>query len=193
MRKIMVAAVAAFAVLVLAGMGSSAYALSVSVDIPVSGSTKFKDQATIGSKTLSGLSGYRVGVDFGLLGVGYEAYEGKVDLTDCCGAPDFKEKTTFTDVQINLPIPMINIAVGYGFGQIKDTCADTGNGACADKWDATQYYVTVGIPIRMFDVHVSYHSISGKATGSAKYDPATGSGAGDLENKVILAGVRVGW
>jgi hypothetical protein len=190
MRKFTLAAAAAVAVLVLAGLGSSAHAINFSADVPVSGETKFKDISAIGSKTLSSLSGYRVGAGIGWIGLGYEAYEGKADLKSCCQVPDFKEKTTFTDVELQFPIPVINVALGYGVGQIKDECT----GGCKDTWDATQYYLTLGLPIfKVADIHVSYHSITGTATGKTKITAANPNAPGDLENTVYFIGARAGW
>jgi hypothetical protein len=187
MRKFTFAATAALAVLLLAGMGSSVYAINFSVDVPVAGDATIKGSGG-GSSTsfsYSGLSGYRVGAGIGWLGLGYEAYEGKTDLSKTIVPADFKLKSTFTDVEIQFPIPFMNLALGYGVGGIKGDCSL----GCKIEWDATQYYLTVGLPIaKVWDVHVGYHAIS--ASGKAD---SSGSKPGDIDSTVYFVGARVGW
>lgn len=93
-------------------------------------------------------------------GIGYENYETKLkkksgfDFGD-----DMKLKTTLYDIFYLLPIPIVNITIGGGFGNAKITTSD----GDSDSGMITQYFVQVGLPVlAVFDLHVSYHTINGK-------------------------------
>lgn len=181
MRKITLAAAAAFAVLLLAGMGSSAYAVYVSLDVPYYVDVKGKEAGDT-TTTVDSPSGYILGVGnlIGWFGVGYESYQGKVNVT---GAGDVVSaetlKYTFTDLLIDLPIPLVHLGLGYGVGQVKLDAFDA-------KWDASQYFARLGIPIgAIFDIHVGYHVISAKGTGTVEGDK--------FDSHTSTVGVRFGF
>jgi len=74
---------------------------------------------------------------------------------------DYKVATTIYNLYYLLPIPVINLTLGAGVGSTEmkcSTCAET-----FDKGSATQMYASLGFPIiPLFDLHLSYRSVSSK-------------------------------
>ena len=77
---------------------------------------------------------------------------------------DIKIATTMYNLYYLLPIPVINLTLGAGVGstEIKcDLCS-----AAYDKGGAVQGYASFGFPIiPLFDLHLSYRSITTKVKG----------------------------
>ena len=147
-----------------------AYAFSVSVGIPLS--------YTISDDTVAesdGTSGYLIGVQLPfLLGLGMDSYETKIKGTD-----DMKLTTDFYNIFYQLPVPIVNLVLGLGFGNQNIECT----GCDFTKGSATQWYTSIGMPIiPFFDIHLSYRSITSKNVANAadtKFDlsgNATGVG-----------------
>jgi hypothetical protein len=70
-----------------------------------------------------------------------------------------------------LPIPIVNLTIGVGVGKTNFLC-DGSDCTWQDGGSATQWYTSFGIPIiPLFDLHLSYRSVSSKietTTGSDK-------------------------
>ena len=90
-----------------------------------------------------------------MVGVGIESYKTKLKNSTTILA------TSMYDIFYQLPIPVINLIIGLGFGNQAlecDGCADA-----FDKGSATQWYTSIGMPlIPLFDIHLSYRSITSK-------------------------------
>ena len=91
-------------------------------------------------------------------------YETKVKDTDT------KIATTMYNLYYLLPIPVINLTFGVGVGNTEVKCETCS--AIYEKGGATQFYASLGFPIiPLFDLHLSYRSVSSKienTTGSSK-------------------------
>ena len=68
-----------------------------------------------------------------------------------------------------LPIPVINLTLGAGVGSTEVNCE-----TCStyyDKGGAVQGYVSLGFPIiPLFDLHLSYRSVTSKIKGKDLLD-----------------------
>jgi len=65
-----------------------------------------------------------------------------------------------------LPIPIINLTLGVGVGSTEVQC-----GNCTDKGSASQWYASFGMPIiPLFDLHLSYRSVSSKVKKKSSSD-----------------------
>jgi hypothetical protein len=128
-----------------------------------------------------GVSGYFFHVKFPILvGVGLESYETKIkDSTRKIG-------TTMYDIFYLLPIPIINLIVGLGAGEVELLCTTCSSNY--DKGTATQFYTSLGIPfLGIMDAHLSYRSVN--STIKAK----TGSDEYKTGGNVIGAGISIGF
>ena len=101
-------------------------------------------------------SGFLIGVQLPFaMGLGIDSYKTKLKETEV------KLGTDMYNIFYQLPIPVINLIIGLGFGNQALECA-----TCADEFDkgsATQWYTSVGFPIiPFFDIHLSYRSITSK-------------------------------
>ena len=122
--------------------------LSVSVGVPLSFQCETKCE-------LDSLSGYFLGVQLPFaLGLGMDSIKVK---------GKGQKSTSTIDIYnlfYQLPIPVINLIFGLGVG----SGSVEGDGS-EDYEDSTnnQWYTSIGIPlIPLFDIHVSYRSITSK-------------------------------
>ena len=151
--------------------------VSVSVGMPMSqaitGNFKGKSYGNAPDKT----SGYFLGVSFLSIGLGIDSYTTKFKTGDCKGCweaeVDAGLKTNMTNIFYQLPVPVVNLIIGLGTGTTEYVGTNT-NGkdfsVYFDKGSATQWYTSIGIPlIPLFDIHLSYRSITAKNIAS-KYD-----------------------
>ena len=151
LKKIFLTAIAVTSLLIY-NTTISAEIISLSVGIPIS--------HTIADETVAesdGVSGSFVHAKLPLIpvGLGFESY--KTNVKD--NAP-LKIATTMFDVFYLLPIPIINLTIGAGAGSVN---IDGGSGF--EKGLATQLYTSVGMPILpLFDIHLSYRSVTAKNT-----------------------------
>jgi len=158
------AAILAIALGTILAVGQSAHAdtLAVSADLPVSMSISAKSSGTTHNYNDSSVSGLGVGLSLPfLIGLGYENYSGAFS-----GAGNrFNYGVTMYDLFLNLPIPVVNIAIGAGVGN-----GSIGGGNVGSSYkDAslTQWFASLGVPILpLLDIHVGYHAFSG--TNDAK-------------------------
>ena len=115
--------------------------------------------------------GYFLGVGFLSFGLGIDSYTTKFKTGDCNGCwhaiTGGGLKTNMTNIFYQLPVPIVNLIIGLGMGtqEYDGKCDDDGN-PCSkyyDKGSATQWYTSIGMPlIPLFDIHLSYRSITGK-------------------------------
>jgi len=101
-------------------------------------------------------SGFLIGVQLPFaMGLGIDSYKTKLKETEV------KLGTDMYNIFYQLPIPVINLIIGLGFGNQALECT-----TCADEYgkgSATQWYTSIGMPIiPFFDIHLSYRSITSK-------------------------------
>ena len=152
MKKIILTVFAATSLLLYS---TQAFALlSVSVGMPMGHTVT---DATIHEAGYDAPSGFLIGVQLPIaMGLGIDSYKTKLKETD-----DYKLGTDMYNIFYQLPIPVINLIIGLGFGNQALECT-----TCADDYDkgsATQWYTSIGFPlIPLFDIHLSYRSITSK-------------------------------
>ena len=173
--------------LMLWAVPAKADLLSVHADIPLSFSPTQE-----GSDSPDSISGARVGLSLFILplGIAYESYE--VSYTS--DTVDSVDTYQIASVFVNLPVPVINIALGAGAGMVAGE-GELSNGAklTADDSAATSFFATLGYPILpLFDVHVGYQVINGNKVEVKK-------SSGGIENErdpsgtVWTAGIKIGF
>ena len=175
MKKIILTVFAATSLLLYS---TPSFALvSVSVGIPMSQTiTGTYSGASFGNAP-DKTSGYFLGVSFLSIGLGIDSYTTKFKTGDCNGCWDAKYaaglKTNMTNIFYQLPVPIVNLIIGLGTGTTEYVGTnDDGKDFSVffDKGSATQWYTSIGIPlIPLFDIHLSYRSITAKNIAS-KYD-----------------------
>jgi len=174
MKKIILTVFAATSLLLYS---TPSFALvSVSVGMPMSqaitGKLAGKSYGNAPDKT----SGYFLGVSFLSIGLGIDSYTTKFKTGDCNGCWEAKVdaglKTNMTNIFYQLPVPVVNLIIGLGTGTTEFVGTSGGKDFSAyfDKGSATQWYTSIGFPIiPLFDIHLSYRSITSKNIAS-KYD-----------------------
>ena len=168
--------------------------LAVSADLPVSSSVTLKSAGspatTYDSKSISG---FTLGVSFPfLLGLGYENYSSSFSKSSTNTKFDYD--VTMYDIFVNLPIPVVNIALGAGTGTGSVSHVNfPGMSSPFKDGDLTQWFASIGIPITpLVDVHVGYHSFSGKNKATTA---AAASGFSDItvDGSMYSVGVKIGF
>ena len=151
-------------------LSTQAFALiNFSVGVPLSHTMTGKD--TAGNDIESdGVSGTFVQIGVPILpGIGMDNYKTKIKCSSCTG--EIHVETTMYNLYYLLPIPIINLTGGVGAGKTKFLC-DGSDCNWQDGGNATQWYTSLGFPIiPLFDLHLSYRSVSSKietTTGSDK-------------------------
>ena len=150
--------------------------VSVSVGMPMSQTiTGTYSGASFGNAP-DKTSGYFLGVSFLSIGLGIDSYTTKFKTGDCKGCweaeVDAGLKTNMTNIFYQLPVPVVNLIIGLGTGTTEFVGTSGGKDFSAyfDKGSATQWYTSIGFPIiPLFDIHLSYRSITSKNIAS-KYD-----------------------
>ena len=154
MKKIILTVFAASSLLLYS---TQAFALlSVSVGVPLSHTFtgKESDGTEIKSDGVSGIF-IQVGVPV-LPGIGMDSYKTKIK-SDAL----LELETVIYNLYYLLPIPIINLTIGAGVGSTELQC--NGCAAFYDKGTANQWYASLGMPIiPLFDLHLSYRSVSSK-------------------------------
>ena len=162
MRKIILTVFAASSLLLYS---TQAFALfNLSFGVPLSHS--FSDSNVAES---DGVSGYFIQVGVPLLpGLGMDSYETKLKCAGC--DKEAKISTSMYNLYYQLPIPIVNLTLGIGAGKTQQLWG----GVALDDGAATQFYANVGIPIiPLFDIHLSYRSISSKIESTSGSDKGT--------------------
>ena len=167
-RKIIISCIAATS---LSLLSTQAFALiNFSVGVPLSHTATGKGVSGEDIET-DGVSGYVIQVGVPILpGIGMDSYKTKVKCPNC-GSTKLEVSTTMYNLYYLLPIPIVNLTVGVGAGKTKFLC-DGSDCDWQDGGGATQWYTSFGFPIiPLFDLHLSYRSVSSKienTTGSSK-------------------------
>ena len=163
MKKIFLTVFAASSLLLYS---TQAFALlNFSVGVPLSHT--FTGKYSSGEEVKSdGVSGAFIQVGVPLLpGIGMDSY--KTKLKD--NTPTVEVATMIYNLYYLLPIPIINLTLGVGVGSTELQCGD-----CTAKGSASQWYASFGMPIiPLFDLHLSYRSVSSKIknkSGSMEHD-----------------------
>ena len=152
-RKIILTA---FAATSLIFSSTQAFALiNFSVGIPFSHTVtgKYSDGTEVKTDGVSGMF-IQVGVPI-FPGVGMDSYKTKLKDTT------MELATMIYNLYYLLPIPIINLTLGVGAGSTELQCSDCSS--VYDKGSASQWYASFGMPIiPLFDLHLSYRSVSSK-------------------------------
>ena len=185
-RKIILTAFAATSLL-FAGTQAYAALLNFSAGVPFSHSITGK--SADGTKNIpDGTSGVFIQIGLPLLpGIGIDNYKTKLKQGDCTGCWNIPIdlETMMYNLYYILPIPIINLTVGAGIGTTEFQCSVCGE--LFDKGTASQWYASVGMPIiPLFDMHLSYRSISAK---NIKWK----DGRGKEDNSGSVMGLGIGF
>ena len=171
----------AFAATSLLFASTQAFALiNFSVGIPFSHtfSGNYNGGEAVKSDGVSGMF-IQVGVPM-FPGVGIDNYKTGVKSE----TTDVELDTMIYNLYYLLPIPMINLTLGVGAGSTElkcDVCSSV-----FDKGSATQWYASFGFPIiPLFDLHLSYRSVSSKI----KLKAAFGGTESDFGGNVMGLGI----
>ena len=166
-RKIIISCIAAAS---LVFFSTQAFALiNFSVGVPLSHTMTGQD--TSGNDVESdGVSGTFVQIGVPILpGIGLDNY--KTTIKNQYSSTVIELETTMYNLYYLLPIPIINLTIGVGAGKTNFLC-DGSDCTWQDGGNATQWYTSFGFPIiPLFDLHLSYRSVSSKietTTGSDK-------------------------
>ena len=165
MKKIILTVFAASSLLLYSTQAFALINFSVGVPLSHTITGKYSDGTEIKSEGVSGTF-IQVGVPM-LPGIGMDSYKTKIESDD-----PFELETMIYNLYYLLPIPIINLTLGVGTGSTTFKCSDCD--AYFDKGSASQWYASFGMPIiPLFDLHLSYRSVSSKIkskTGSAEHD-----------------------
>ena len=153
MNKIILTVFAASSLLLYSTQAFALINFSVGVPLSHTITGKNNDGSEIKAKGVSGTF-IQVGVPM-LPGIGIDSYKTKLEDSTT------ELATMIYNLYYLLPIPIINLTLGAGVGSTEMQC-----GTCAasfDKGTANQWYVSFGMPIiPLFDLHLSYRSVSSK-------------------------------
>jgi len=191
MSKAWLAMLAGVSLLLAQGI-AKADTLSVTADIPLQLQLKL-DKTDVGNS----VSGYKVGVSLPfLVGFGVEGYKAALDKKDFGAKGDLNLQ--LVDIFLNLPVPVVNIALGAGVGtaSFDPNKYDLGGGDSLklSSGTVTQYFASVGIPIAvLFDVHLGYHVLSGKFDTKTTTAGVTTKDSSDLKATLITLGAKAGF
>ena len=176
MKKIILTVFAASSMLLYS---TQAFALiNFSVGAPLSHTITGKDSDGTEIKS-DGVSGTFIQVGVPMLpGIGMDSYKTKLKVSTADLA------TMIYNLYYLLPIPIINLTVGVGTGSTELQCSSCA--ALFDKGSASQWYASFGMPIiPLFDLHLSYRSVSSKI----KIKSIAGGGEHDLSGNVMGLGI----
>ena len=152
MKKIILTVFAASSLLLYS---TEAFALiNFSVGVPLSHTITGKESDGTEIKS-DGVSGTFIQVGVPMLpGIGMDSYKTKLKNSTTTLA------TMIYNLYYLLPIPIINLTLGVGVGSTELQCSTC---AAFDKGSASQWYASFGMPIiPLFDLHLSYRSVSSK-------------------------------
>ena len=177
-RKIIMSCIAATSLILFS---TQAFALiNISVGVPLSHT--FTGKYDGGDEVKSdGVSGTFVQIGVPILpGIGMDSY--KTKLKDWSDPTDLE--TSIYNLYYLLPIPVINITLGAGVGSTE--IKFSGSEKYFDKGPASQVYASLGFPIiPLFDLHLSYRSVSSKV----KIKDSAGGGEHDMGGNVMGLGI----
>ena len=178
MKKIIIAVFAASSLLLYSTPSFALLNFSVGVPLSHTITGKMKGGEKIEPDGVSGAF-IQIGVPV-LPGIGIDSYKTKIKNSD----PDLA--TTIINLFYLLPIPVINLTVGIGIGSTELQCDGCSN--YYKKGSATQWYTSLGMSIiTLFDLHLSYRSVSSKIEVKAGDDDA--GEKNDLSGNVMGLGI----
>jgi len=152
MKKIILTVFAASSLLLYSTQAFALLNFSVGVPLSHTFTGKYGNGDEVKSDGVSGAF-IQVGVPV-LPGIGIDSY--KTKLKD--HTPTIEVATMIYNLYYLLPIPIINLTLGVGVGSTELQCGD-----CTAKGSASQWYASFGMPIiPLFDLHLSYRSVSSK-------------------------------
>ena len=159
-RKIIISWVAATSLILFSTQAFALLNFSVGVPLSHTFTGKYDGGDEVKSDGVSGTF-VQIGVPI-LPGIGMDSYKTKIKQDP--GSAKIDLETTIYNLYYLLPIPVINITLGAGVGSTELKCPSCA--AWFDKSSATQVYASLGFPIiPLFDLHLSYRSVSSKAKG----------------------------
>ena len=163
MKKIILTVFAASSLLLYSTQAFALLNFSVGVPLSHTFTGKFSDGTELES---DGASGYFIQIGVPMLpGIGMDSYKTKIKCASC--DKELNISTTMYNLYYLLPIPIINLTIGLGTGK---TQLESG-GVAGDDGTATQWYASFGMPIiPLFDLHLSYRSISSKIESTSGDD-----------------------
>ena len=167
MKKIIIAVFVASSLLLYS---TQAFALlNFSVGVPLSHTFTGKSVSGDDIESDGSPSGYFIQIGMPMLpGIGMDSYKAQVKCPTCDNP--FYVSTTMYNLYYLLPIPIINLTIGLGTGKTEYSYG----GVAIDDGAATQWYTSFGIPIiPLFDLHLSYRSISSKIESTSGRDKGT--------------------
>ena len=152
-RKIIISFIAATSLILFSTQAFALINISVGVPLSHTFTGKYSDGTEVKSDGVSGTF-VQIGVPI-LPGIGMDSY--KTKLKD---QVEVEVETSIYNLYYLLPIPIINLTIGAGVGSTKLNCSGC---EVFDKGPATQAYASLGFPIiPLFDLHISYRSVSSK-------------------------------
>ena len=156
-RKIIISCIVATSLILFSTQAFALINFSVGVPLSHTFTGKYDGGDEVKSDGVSGTF-VQIGVPI-LPGIGMDSY--KTGLKVLPGEEAVDLETSIYNLYYLLPIPVINITLGAGVGSTELKCS-----YCAtwfDKGSATQVYASLGFPIiPLFDLHLSYRSVSSK-------------------------------
>ena len=163
MKKIIITVFAATSLLLYSTPSFAVLNFSVGVPLSHTFTGKWSGGTAIES---DGVSGYFVQIGVPMLpGLGMDSHKAQIKCP-ACDDPVYIS-TTMYNLYYLLPIPIINLTLGIGTGKSQ---FESG-GATGDDGTATQFYTSIGVPIMpLFDLHLSYRSISSKIESTSGSD-----------------------
>ena len=154
-RKIIISCIAATSLILFSTQAFALINLSVGVPLSHTFTGKYNGGDEVKSDGVSGTF-VQIGVPI-LPGIGMDSY--KTKLKDWSDPTDLE--TSIYNLYYLLPIPVINITLGAGVGSTE--IKFSGSEKYFDKGPASQVYASLGFPIiPLFDLHLSYRSVSSK-------------------------------
>ncbi len=156
-RKIIISCIAATSLILFSTQAFALINFSVGVPLSHTFSGKYNGGDEVKSDGVSGTF-VQIGIPI-LPGIGMDSYKTKVKQDP--GSAKVDLETTIYNLYYLLPIPVINITLGAGVGSTELKCSSCA--AWFDKGTASQVYASLGFPIiPLFDLHLSYRSVSSK-------------------------------
>ena len=166
-RKIIISCIAATSLILFSTQAFALINFSVGVPLSHSMTGQFISGDDVESEGVC-VTFVQIGVPI-LPGIGMDNYKTKIKCSGCSIELDLE--TTMYNLYYLLPIPIVNLTVGVGAGKTKFLC-DGSDCNWQDGGNASQWYTSLGFPIiPLFDLHLSYRSVSSKieiTTGSSK-------------------------
>ena len=169
MKKIILTMFAASSLLLYSTPSFAVLNFSVGVPLSHTFTGKWSGGTAIES---DGVSGYFVQIGVPMLpGLGMDSHKAQIKCPTC-DDPVYIS-TTMYNLYYLLPIPIINLTLGLGTGKTEYSYGDV----AIDDGAATQWYTSIGVPIMpLFDLHLSYRSISSKIEWTTGNDPTSDFG-----------------